>query len=60
VDRAQTVLWWLPHSKGGPDLLRQMAYGQVAITHEAFAALPSNRPVNYIRDLLVAVGSLPA
>lgn len=60
VERAQTVLWWLHHSKGGPDLLRRMAQGEVAITHEAFAALPATRPVNYIRDLLVAVGSLPA
>ena len=60
VERAQTTLWWLHHSKGGPDLLRQMAQGEVAITHEAFADLPASRPVNYIRDLLVAVGSLPA
>jgi hypothetical protein len=60
VERAQTVLWWLHHSKGGPDLLRRMAQGEVAISHQAFAGLPASRPVNYIRDLLVAVGSLPA
>jgi hypothetical protein len=60
VDRAQTTLWWFHHSKGGPELLRRMAQGEVAITHEAFAALPADRPTNYIRDLLVAVGVLPA
>jgi hypothetical protein len=36
-----------------------MAQGELAICHDVFAAMPSNRTVNYVRDLLVAVGVLP-
>ena len=37
-----------------------MAQGQVDISHQAFEHLPSNKAVNYIRDLLVTTGVLPA
>ncbi|WP_181062358.1 hypothetical protein [Nocardia cyriacigeorgica] len=36
-----------------------MALGELPITHNAFAGLPSTRPANYVRDLLTASGVLP-
>ena len=59
VDRPQTTLYWLLRSTG-PDILRQMAQGELAISHAAFAGMPSNRTVNYVRELLTALGVLPA
>ena len=56
--RPQTTLYWLNRSTG-PAILRAMALGQVEITHAAFESMPSNKTVNYLRDLLVAVGVLP-
>jgi hypothetical protein len=59
-DRPQTGIYWLRRKPGdGPRLLRQMARGQIDISHETFRALPSDRAHNYLRDLLVAVGVLP-
>jgi hypothetical protein len=56
--RPQTTLYWFTRSTG-PEILRAMAQGELAISHDVFAAMPSNRTVNYVRDLLVAVGVLP-
>ena len=60
-ERPQTGIWWLRKKPGtGPRLLGQMARGEVAISHDTFRALPSDRTHNYLRDLLAAVGVLAA
>jgi hypothetical protein len=61
ADRPQTGIYWLRREPGvGPRLLEQMARGEIDIDHAAFAAFPSDRPHNYLRELLAAVGVLPA
>jgi len=40
-------------------ILRQLATGQLALTHDAFDSLPRSRTTSYIRDLLVEHGTLP-
>lgn len=58
--RPQTGIWWLRKKPGpGPRLLGQMARGEVAISHDTFRALPSDRAHDYLRSLLVAVKVLP-
>jgi hypothetical protein len=56
--RPQTTLYWFDRSTG-PDLLRSMARGEVEISHATFAARPTNKTNNYLRDLLAALGVLP-
>lgn len=56
--RPQTTLYWFSRSSG-PGILRAMATGEIEISHQALAAMPSSRTVTYLRDLLVAVGVLP-
>jgi hypothetical protein len=58
--RPQSVLYWLTRASSRPDLLRAMARGELEISHATFDHLPQNRAVGYLRDLLVAVGVLPA
>jgi hypothetical protein len=41
-------------------LLRDLASGSVALHHEALDALPTSRTIEYVRELLVATGVLPA
>ncbi len=50
---------WLskPHV---PPILRQIAHGQVPLTHEGINTLSPWRSVIYVRDLMVAAGILPA
>jgi hypothetical protein len=58
-DRPQNAITWLQRPPGhGPALLREMATGEVAISHETFARLPMTRARNYLRDLLVALDIL--
>ena len=58
-ERPQTGLWWLRKKPGvGPEILRQMACGELDISHDTFRALPSDRAHDYLRSLLVAVGIL--
>jgi hypothetical protein len=60
-ERPQTGIWWLRKKPGiGPRMLGQMARGEVAISHDTFRALPSDRAHNYLRDLLAALGVLAA
>lgn len=60
-ERPQTGIWWLRKKPGvGPRLLAQMAHGEVAISHDTFRALPSDRAHHYLRGLLVALDVLPA
>ena len=59
-DRPQTTIYWLRRPPGrGPELLGRMARGEVAISHDTFDALPTDRAHTYLRDLLAAVGVLP-
>jgi hypothetical protein len=61
VERPQTTLYWLRRKPGhGPRILGEMARGQTPISHATFEALPSDKSHNYLRDLLAAVGVLPA
>jgi hypothetical protein len=57
--RPQTTLYWLTRSSSRPDILRAMARGERDISHAAFERLPADRAVNYLRDLLAALGVLP-
>src|SRR3954452_7825248 len=60
-ERPQTGICCLRKKPGtGPRLLGQMARGEVAISHDTFRALPSDRAHNYLRDLLAALGVLAA
>ena len=56
--RPQTTMSWFTRS-AGPGILRAMALGQVEISHATFAAIPTNKTNNYLRDFLAAVGVLP-
>ena len=61
VERPQTTIYWLRRVPGhGPKILGEMARGETPISHRTFEALPSDKPHNYLRDLLAAVGVLPA
>jgi hypothetical protein len=53
-----STLSWLgqPRTRA---LLADLASGRLPLTHEALAALPGQRPVTYLRDLLVTCGALP-
>lgn len=57
--RPQTTLYWLTRASARPDILRDMARGELQISHAAFDTLPADRAVNYVRDLLAALGVLP-
>lgn len=58
-ERPQTGLWWLRKKPGfGPQLLQQMACGAIDISHDTFRSLPSDKPHDYLRNLLIAVGVL--
>lgn len=56
--RPRSGILWLtkPHVR---PLLGQVATGQVPLTHEGIAALTPWRSAIYVRDLLVAAGTLP-
>jgi hypothetical protein len=56
--RPRSGILWLskPHV---PPLLEAIAHGRVALTHEGIGTLTPWRSAIYVRDLLVAVGSLP-
>jgi hypothetical protein len=57
--RPRTTLFWFTRSRG-PAILAAMARGEIEITHAAFETMAPDKTVNYLRDLLVAVGVLPA
>jgi hypothetical protein len=58
TQRPPAVIKWLA-TDTGPDLIRQMATGQLPITHAALDELADNQPVRNLRTVLVAVGVLP-
>ena len=58
-ERPQTTIWWLRKKPGiGPELLGQMARGEVAISHDTFRLLPQDQARGYLRHLLAAGGVL--
>ena len=56
--RPQSTLYWLTRASSRPDILRDMALGELDISHATFEAMPDHRAVHYIRDLLAGVGVL--
>lgn len=59
VDRADSVLIWLrqPHAQ---DLIVSLANGQVELTHAGLDTLPHRHAADYLREVLVAAGLVPA
>ncbi|HEU5002395.1 MAG TPA: Fis family transcriptional regulator [Actinomycetota bacterium] len=55
---ANSGITWL-RSARVQEMLRQLASGEVALTHAAIDALPASRTVEHMRELLVAHGALP-
>lgn len=58
AERPGTVANWLDKS-AAPEILRQLETGD-QLTHAALDALPAGKPVEHLRSVLVAVGTLPA
>jgi hypothetical protein len=56
-ERPHTGIWWLRKGSRGPDLLGQMARGEIEIGHDALRTR-TGREHDYLRNLLVAVGIL--
>lgn len=57
-DRPVQVIKWLhrgPHS----NLLRAIGHGDLPLSHETFAAAPTDKGMIYLRDLLDQSGALP-
>ena len=53
-----SLLGWLRCS-AGPDILRALATGSVALDHNALDELPRSGALYFVRNLLVATGVLP-
>lgn len=58
TERPDTVAAWLDRG-GGPAILRQLQAGALVLSHQALDELPGGKPVEYLRSLLVAIGTLP-
>lgn len=52
-DDPRTTLSWISRSKG-TSILRGMAQGETAVSHDGIDTFPPTRPREYIRDLLVS------
>lgn len=60
AERPQSTIYWLRRTPGdGPRLLGAMARGEVEISHRTFEQLPRTKGLDYLRDLLAALGILP-
>jgi hypothetical protein len=58
TDRPGTVIGWLDKS-AAPSILRDLNAGARRLTHAALDELPPGKPVEHLRSVLVAIGSLP-
>jgi hypothetical protein len=58
VDRPKSTLFWLQQSESAK-ILRAMALGELAISHQDLDVLPRTRALDYLRDLLIITGVLP-
>lgn len=56
-ERADTVLAWL-NKDTASGVLRELAAGERALTHEALDELPDTKPIRHLRAVLVATGAL--
>jgi hypothetical protein len=56
-NRPTTVASWLDRS-AAPTILRSLA--RRPLTHQALVELPTGKPVEHLRSVLVAIGTLPA
>ena len=57
-DRPETVLAWL-NKHTASEILRELATGQRALTHDGLDELPDAKPLRHLRAVLVATGALP-
>jgi hypothetical protein len=58
TDRPGTVIAWLDKS-AAPALLRDLQAGARPLTHDTLDELPASKPMEHLRSVLVAIGSLP-
>jgi len=58
TERPATVAAWLDKS-AAPAILRDLQAGTRPLTHETLDELPTSKPVEHLRSVLVAVGTLP-
>jgi len=58
TDRPGTVIAWLDKS-AAPSILRDLQAGARRLTHATLDELPAGKPVEHLRSVLVAIGSLP-
>jgi hypothetical protein len=58
TDRPGTVIAWLDKS-AAPALLRDLQADARPLTHDTLDELPPSKPVEHLRSVLVAIGSLP-
>jgi hypothetical protein len=56
TERPNTVAVWLDRS--GP-ILRELEAGERVLSHETLDELPAGKPVEHLRSVLVAIGTLP-
>jgi hypothetical protein len=57
VTEPRSTLNWL-RTSAGPKILAAMAAGELAVSHDALDRLPQTKPLDFLRDLLVAAGVL--
>jgi hypothetical protein len=58
ADRPSTVIGWLDKS-AAPSMLRDLNAGARPLTHATLDELPPGKPIEHLRSVLVAIGSLP-
>lgn len=56
TERPNTVAVWLDRS--GP-ILRELDAGERVLSHETLDELPAGKPIEHLRSVLVAIGTLP-
>ncbi|TXS80566.1 hypothetical protein EAO76_01885 [Streptomyces sp. sk2.1] len=59
MPRPNTGCTWINQNPRVRELLRGLADGTIALSHEALDGLPASRTVEYLRGLLVTHGCLP-
>lgn len=59
VERPESIYTWM-RGENPQELLARLGTRNLALTHESFDALPGNRSVEHLRELLIRHGMLPA
>ncbi|MET3174609.1 UNVERIFIED_ORG: RNA polymerase subunit RPABC4/transcription elongation factor Spt4 [Arthrobacter sp. UYCu721] len=57
-ERPESIYTWMRGAKA-KELLTRLGTRDIALSHEAFDALPGSRSVEYLRELLIHHGMLP-